>query len=821
MAKLIVLSFGEGNLSNGFAAVTVQLWNENDTYPAKIIGRLAAAPKLAELYRQWRLLYLALYQRLGFGLRLEIETADVTNVSEIELGDLCQQLSDQLNHWLNSEPFQGIDRWLRTQLHPSDWVRFIIETNDPLLRRLPWHLWQFFEDYPKAEVALSTPTYQRSDQLPTGRALAQVKILAILGNSQEIDVERDRATLRQLSRDAEVEFLVEPSLEELNESLWQGWDILFYAGHSSNDEESERGILQLNQTDRLTLEQLKYALRRAIAQGLKLAIFNSCDGLGLAQSLADLHIPQVIVMREPVPDVVAQTFLRHFLTAFAGGQSLYASVREARERLQGLEDRYPCATWLPIICQNPAESPPSWQSLRGEIGEEAGEQSLPQFQSTHAVSRTATFGSQSQRRRSTLSAIWRVCLISGLVTSLVVGGRSLGLLQPFELRAFDQLVQLRPAEPPDDRLLIVTVDDADLQYQEQQGMVRKGSLSDQALVQLLQKVEPYQPRMIASDIYHEFEFEPELASYLQQRNHIINVCRIGQAGDEATQISSPPDIPTERLGFTNSVVDPDGVIRRHLLGMPSDDACPTSQSLSLRAAMGYLNSLDIPLQFTEAGVLQIGEVSFPKLEFNAGGYQLSAAEANGYQALLHYRSAPFAQIPLRKVLDDSLTSSQLAELVKDRIILIGVTIDNVDSHFVPYRNRLMRTEIPGVVIQAHMTSQIISAVLDQRPLLWWLPQWLEAVWIGCWAWMGGMLVWWRPLAGISLRSPSKKHSPSGKNRTALKLGLTIGLSLIVLHSLCFMALLWGGWLPLVPAALALMISGGSVAIAKSKIPTKP
>jgi hypothetical protein len=29
-------------------------------------------------------------------------------------------------------------------------------------------------------------------------------------------------------------------------------------------------------------------------------------------------------------------------------------VREAREKLQGLEDRYPCATWLPVICQNPS-----------------------------------------------------------------------------------------------------------------------------------------------------------------------------------------------------------------------------------------------------------------------------------------------------------------------------------------------------------------------------------------------------------------------------------------------------------------------------------
>jgi hypothetical protein len=76
-----------------------------------------------------------------------------------------------------------------------------------------------------------------------------------------------------------------------------------------------------------------------------------------------LHIPQIIVMREPVPNKVAQEFLKNFLTAFAGGQSLYTSVREAREKLQSLEAEFPCATWLPVICQNPAELPVTWKEL--------------------------------------------------------------------------------------------------------------------------------------------------------------------------------------------------------------------------------------------------------------------------------------------------------------------------------------------------------------------------------------------------------------------------------------------------------------------------
>jgi hypothetical protein len=89
--------------------------------------------------------------------------------------------------------------------------------------------------------------------------------------------------------------------------------------------------------------------------------------LGLAQDLAELSLPQVIVMREPVPDQVAQEFLKYFLSNFADGKSLYLAVREARGRLQGIEDHFPCATWLPIIYQNPAEVPPTWQELSGAL----------------------------------------------------------------------------------------------------------------------------------------------------------------------------------------------------------------------------------------------------------------------------------------------------------------------------------------------------------------------------------------------------------------------------------------------------------------------
>jgi hypothetical protein len=38
-------------------------------------------------------------------------------------------------------------------------------------------------------------------------------------------------------------------------------------------------------------------------------------------------------------------------------------VGEAREKLQAMEGKFPGASFLPVICQNSAQIPPSWEKL--------------------------------------------------------------------------------------------------------------------------------------------------------------------------------------------------------------------------------------------------------------------------------------------------------------------------------------------------------------------------------------------------------------------------------------------------------------------------
>ncbi|NEO51034.1 MAG: CHAT domain-containing protein, partial [Moorea sp. SIO4A3] len=328
----------------------------------EILGKLPPAAEFAKLHKRWH----SIYPNLGFSVRT-LKKKPQLNTSIIgidEFRKLSNNLAKSLNRWLNSQDFRFIKEGFMKNLSPSEEIRVIIQVEDIQLRRIPWHLWHIFDYYRYAEVALGELTYDKVEHPVSSMIKDRVRILVVLGNSDRINLGKDRELLENLPN-TESTLLVGPSRLQLDRALWdeKGWDILFFSGHSGSQGDGKSGYISINPTDSLIISELKNALKASIERRLKIAIFNSCDGLGLAQSLTDLHIPQVIVMREPVPDLVAQEFLKGFLKSFSRGKSLYMSVREAREQLQGLENDFPCASWLPVLFQNPAELPPTWNDL--------------------------------------------------------------------------------------------------------------------------------------------------------------------------------------------------------------------------------------------------------------------------------------------------------------------------------------------------------------------------------------------------------------------------------------------------------------------------
>ena len=327
--------------------------------------KLRAKPEVFNVYRQWQ------YENQQLGratARLQQGAIQETNVDLEKLKNnlkaLEQQLLEAINEWLSSPGFTRIRDELSGLLkNPElrDEVRVIVKTDYDQLRRIPWHLWELIEGSKKnIEVGLAGPEFEKRE--PTITFGDKIRILAILGDSTGIDIEKDQQFLEDL-QNADPKFLPEPNGEQITNLLKQSWDILFFAGHSYSTQDGQTGVIHLNQQEKWSIDQLKESLKKAIANGLQLAIFNSCDGLGIAKQLEKLNIPVTIVMREPVPDLVAQKFLKEFLQEYSRGTSLYLAVHEARQQLEEFNQKFSGASWLPVICQNPAIEPPSWDQL--------------------------------------------------------------------------------------------------------------------------------------------------------------------------------------------------------------------------------------------------------------------------------------------------------------------------------------------------------------------------------------------------------------------------------------------------------------------------
>ncbi|RMG12241.1 MAG: CHASE2 domain-containing protein [Cyanobacteria bacterium J055] len=478
--------------------------------------------------------------------------------------------------------------------------------------------------------------------------------------------------------------------------------------------------------------------------------------MGLAQQLGDLNIPQMVVMREVVGDQVAQIFLKYFLQAFAGGQSFELAVRQARERLEGLEDQLPCATWLPAIVAHPQAESLTWNRLRSRP--------LP-FSKLH----------------------WQRVLQSAVAVTLVVLGiRALGWLQPGELYAYDRLMRMRPPEVADPRLLVVEATEADVK--------RYGfPLPDGILAQAIEKVKQHQPRVVAVDIFRDRSIAPggdRLQPLWQQHPNLIALCHVGQANNpDNPGIAPPPNVPENRQGFSDVWLDPDGILRRFVLFMQSDyqEACATRLSFAGLAALSYLQAEGIEPKNLSSDRIQLGNAILTRLPSDAGGYR--NFDNRGFQVMLNYRNAP--QVAQRVRIWDLLAGKIAPEDIHSRIVLIGVTAStaNTSGFFeTPYTQwGQSDRQMPAVIVQAHAISQLLSAELDDRPLLdVWHP-WIEAFWIGGWAFVGG---------AIALSCP----------RTwawGLATGVTAG-SLIWVSLGLFVG---GQWVPVVPAAIALATTG--------------
>lgn len=382
---------------------------------------------------------------------------------------------------------------------------------------------------------------------------------------------------------------------------------------------------------------------------------------------------------------------------------------------------------------------------------------------------------------------WRgLWLLAPAVAGVIVGLRSTGWLQPLEWAALDLAFRLRPAEPTDSRVVIVGIDEADLQ--------KFGSwpISDERLSALLTRVKQQQPRAIGLDLYRDLPVHPghqQLVNIFETTPNLIGIEK--KVGDTTSSAVAPPPALSQlgQVGVNDILTDADGKIRRGLLFWTSDTG-EAQESLGLRLALLYLEAEGItPDVAKHSDDLKLGKGVFPVFESNDGAYV--QADAGGYQILLNFRGGAntFDIVSASAVMQGELPENW----GRDRIVLIGATASSLKDLFhTPYSGRslLSLEQTAGVEIQANITSQVISAALDGRPVIRTWSDPLEILWIFAWSGVG-MVV-------------------SGVFRRPRWAVLSVSLAEASLIVTCLLLFWQGWWIPLVPPAVAL--AGSAIAV---------
>jgi diguanylate cyclase (GGDEF)-like protein/PAS domain S-box-containing protein len=358
-----------------------------------------------------------------------------------------------------------------------------------------------------------------------------------------------------------------------------------------------------------------------------------------------------------------------------------------------------------------------------------------------------------------------------------------GMLQPWEWAAWDQMFRWRQAANTDDRILIVGIGEEEIQ----QG---NWPVGDRVMAELLRKIDAHNPRAIGLDVYRSRPRPPGHEELLQAFADIPNLVGIEKIGNSSEETVTPPEFLDERdrVGFNNVVFDRDGKIRRSLFYWHMKGESHTSFALKL--ALMYLRTEGItPKGSHPEGYLQLGDRVFPRFQSRDGGYV--NADDGGYQVLVNFRG-PAGMFPTVSM-NDVLQGKVPSEKFRDRIVLIGSVAPSLKDLFqTPYSESLLNSpqRIPGVELHANFISQIISAVLDDRPIIKVWPNSVEYLWIVLWSSIGAGLAW-------RLRSPAWSL-----------VGVLVSGG--VLLATCYFLFLPGWWIPLIPPALALTVSAVAI-----------
>jgi len=325
--------------------------------------------------------------------------------------------------------------------------------------------------------------------------------------------------------------------------------------------------------------------------------------------------------------------------------------------------------------------------------------------------------------RMVLAAVVGACLLVSLIERA-------GLLERLELDTFDALVRATPDRGPDDRLLIVSVTESDTQ--------RFGyPLRDETLARAIAEIRRHEPRAVGLDLYRNIAYPPGEQLLAEQLGapDVVGIRYVG-AGPEQGQVPAPSALPADQVGFSDLVIDPDGILRRALLYVGGE---PGHFSFALRSVLVGRDSGAINIQTSEQALL-LDQTSIPRLQKHSGGY--ADADHRGYQTLLRFNSRrqPAEIVSISALLDGFVSP----ELINSRIVLIGETDASLAGRFfTPYSAELTENEfsMSAVLVHAQIISQLLDVIEEKPALFSHLSRAGELGWLALWAALAALLTY--------------------------------------------------------------------------------
>jgi hypothetical protein len=341
-------------------------WGQAQTLKAQV----HYPESLMLVYQEWQSIYLRFYQANLLG---QAQSSGTLQIPERDWHGLLVKaeaaLLNAFNLWLRqSELFeiraamiQATQRSVEVGQNPP--LCDIFLTCTPMdLERLPWEAWELWATAGSRVRVSRSPAnirYESSIRKPSQRC----RLLVIIGADDKNNFTHDLQTVKnQFKSIAKVEAigwqLTAQDIPELKRQIGEaiasplGWDALLFFGHS-NESTLTGGELAIAPNTWISIQELTPQLLKAKAQGLQFALFNSCNGLNIAESLISLGLGQVAIMREPIHNTVAQHFLVQFLQKLANQENIHQALISTCQDLAAHQLAYPSASLIPSLFRYP------------------------------------------------------------------------------------------------------------------------------------------------------------------------------------------------------------------------------------------------------------------------------------------------------------------------------------------------------------------------------------------------------------------------------------------------------------------------------------